>query len=32
VSLTRCEMKMKRVAITITQQMNFCGKTAARTT
>ena len=30
-SLTRREMKMEWVAMAITQQVNFCGKTAART-
>ena len=31
VRLTRREMKMERVAITIAKQMNFCRKTTART-
>ncbi len=29
--LTRCQMKMKWITITVTQQVKFCGKTAART-
>jgi hypothetical protein len=30
--LARCQMKMQRMAGAITENMDFCGKTAARAT